>query len=407
MAAVTTDANKRRICYVASGVDLGDDSTSPIIHVVEAVDALVELGCDVVLIGGYSRVPSYLKSEWRGHLVSPSAFFRRASDPWRLVNQLRLLRRESPPGVMYIRWGNTAPVASLFALICKIPFWVEMNGIYSLVRTEGKRPCRRALLAWFMRWLEKLFMRRAAGIFTTTPEMANYYTAAYQLNPARVIPNACGVNVRTHIPTMSPYRRRVMGAGPVVGYAGGLWKQTGFDLLVEAAPLVARQFSDVRFKVAGTSSIADQFIQRAKELGCAPAFAFVGKVPYYQISDFLQEVDVAVAPYRDSESLSQIGGGTPQKIFSYLACGKPTIITDLPYYQRFRVCPACFFFRDGDADDLARVVNCVIRLEPERALRLSKSARSFALEHFAWNRNARCIVDTLEKAHEISLRGPT
>lgn len=384
----------KTLYYVACGVDLAESSGGPIIHVVEAIDELQKLGYPVVLIGLYSEAPTYLKCKWMGEKVSTAPLLRHLLNTRTIVRLMRQTDMRPGKSLLYVRWGSGGSGVCRLSRSMGVPYWIEMNGIYNLVQSESGKGLAARFKAKVASSLERMAIKGAEGMFTTTAHMADYYADAYAYDRDRIVPNACGVNPETHKPSASPRIER-RSDDPIVGFAGGLYAQSGFDILVAAAPEVVARFPAIRFKIIGTSDRAAYYRELVIQKGCREHFDFVGRVPYFEVSKQLAEVDVGLAPYISTPNLDRIGGGSPQKVYSYLACGKMTIISDLPYYLHFRDCQACFFAKPGDPQDLARAINEVLSVSPDRARELSEEARQYVVRHFTWRHNAQRIAASL------------
>lgn len=379
-------------------MDLGQPGGGSFLHVVEVIHELIELGWDITLIGLYTIKPMHLRCRWVGRPFSRARFLGPFLDLFNIFLLLHALKKAVNTRIIYVRWGSTALSACLFAELSGTPYYIEMNGIYHLVESNRKTALSR-FKSHVLRFIERFFLSRAKGVFTTTSQMAEYYIAKYGLNPNTTLPNACGVNPNTHSPTLGPMTRDLKPGAPAIGYAGGLWRATGVGRLIEAAPLILKEYPNAVFLLAGVGEDAEHFKKMTSKNGHSVAFRFLGLIPYNEIPSFLEDVDIAVAPYQHSEALERIGGGTPTKIYTYLACGKITVISDLPYYQHFRQCPACLFFNPSDPQDLARVICEALTLPKDKVEYLAHCGRQFILDHYTWRRNAQSINSTLKSHH--------
>ena len=64
--------------------------------------------------------------------------------------------------------------------------------------------------------------------------------------------------------------------------------------------------------------------------------------------------------------------------------GKPVIVPDLPVFRdELGKEPAGFFFKAGDADDLARAIGRALA-DPQALVELGSRGRAYVLEHRQW-----------------------
>jgi len=386
-----------RIFYFACGVDLGKPVNGAAVHVIEMVKALGALGNDVVLVGLFSRKPTYFSGALVGGFMKERGAMKRTRNLliwiWFILRRVDVIRGSS----VYVRWGSGATVVCTMCSILKISFAVEMNGIYSLVDKPGWRRRFKSKIASI---LESRYLRMASTVFTTTEKMAEYYREIYDLGRDVVVANPCGANELPSSFSLTQGHGLVPFSldDPVVGYAGGLWHDNGIDTLIKSAPVVLNSNKNVRFLIIGTSDEEDLYREMVDNKGLSESFEFMGAVPYYEVGRYLSCVDVAVAPYNQTEELDRKGGGTPQKIFTYLSCEKITIISDLEYYSHFRKCSACKFFETGNYTDLADVILSVLEMDSIIRHELGEMGRDFVLREFSWEKSARTVINVLTNA---------
>ena len=109
---------------------------------------------------------------------------------------------------------------------------------------------------------------------------------------------------------------------PVIGYVGGLHKLVDYRLLVG----LAKARPGWSFVLVGART-AD-----VEELATLPNVRLIGQCPHAELSKFIQQFDVCVVPYLNSEITATV---VPMKINEYLAMGKPVVSTSLPTVLEF------------------------------------------------------------------------
>ena len=161
---------------------------------------------------------------------------------------------------------------------------------------------------------------------------------------ALLVPNGTWVSRFREARTADPAALRArlgVGAGPVIGFTGGLdeWMEAG--LLLEAWRLVRRSRPDARLVVVGDGS-------RAAELRAAGAGVVVtGFVAPDAVPAHVALFDVGVVPFAQNALTDAM---LPIKIFDYAAARKPVVSTplaayageDLPFVRIARAEPAEF-----------------------------------------------------------------
>ena len=138
-------------------------------------------------------------------------------------------------------------------------------------------------------------------------------------------------------------------------YHGTISQKRGIGAVIEAmARLDDRYRSRIRFVLVGTGPGLDQLANLTSERGISDRVVFNGFLPYEQIPDEILKADCCVCPLppRPEWNVS-----SPLKIFEYMACAKPMILT--PILAHKDVCNKQDFvvWTNGEqADDFVRAI---------------------------------------------------
>jgi glycosyltransferase involved in cell wall biosynthesis len=128
------------------------------------------------------------------------------------------------------------------------------------------------------RWLA----RRTTAFVAVSAAMQEHAVTRLGVDPRQVaiVHNAvdlAAIDTTSHVDAAAT--RRDLGLEPrdrVVLAVGRLVPQKGFGTLLDAAPLVLRACPEALFLVVGRGHLQDQLLQRARALGIAGRFRFVG-----------------------------------------------------------------------------------------------------------------------------------
>jgi glycosyltransferase involved in cell wall biosynthesis len=106
---------------------------------------------------------------------------------------------------------------------------------------------------------------------------------------------------------------------PLIGAVGALRAQKGFDALVRASALLAREIPDVRVIIVGggDEEVRAQLVRLIAELGLQDNVLLIGLRD--DVPDILAALDVAVS--------SSNFEGSPLAIMEYMAAGRPIVAT--------------------------------------------------------------------------------
>jgi glycosyltransferase involved in cell wall biosynthesis len=160
----------------------------------------------------------------------------------------------------------------------------------------------------------------------------------------------------------------------------------GHPWLIECAPRVTREFSNVRFVLVGDGAQRAQFEQQVASLGLTENFLFLGSRT--DIPDILAACDIAVLPSQ-AEGLSNA-------LLEYLAAGLPTIAS--------RVGGNSELVEDGVTGSLVppgpeALGGALLKMlrDPELMRRFGERGREFVVQNFSFERLVR-EVDALYTA---------
>jgi glycosyltransferase involved in cell wall biosynthesis len=174
-----------------------------------------------------------------------------------------------------------------------------------------------------------------------------------------------------------------------IGYAGSLIGYEGLDTLVDAVNLLARQGQAVRVNIVGDGEARGQLEAQVLRLGLANRIRFLGKLPPEEARRQLASCALVCIPRKPFEVCQIV---PPIKLVEALAMAKPVIVPDLPVFRdELADSSSGWFFRSGDAQDLARVIEQA--LQDEAALAVAgQKARMHAVTQRNWRDHVRGVL---------------
>ncbi len=192
-------------------------------------------------------------------------------------------------------------------------------------------------------------------------------------------------------------------ASPVVGYVGSFQVWHGVADLVRASKSVLATNPEVRFLMVGPGfSSAKAF---AEELNVAGSFVFTGPVPYSEVPEYINACDIMVSPTNPALSEWTRAHGPPEqfKVFEYMACRKPVIMTSVgPMLRIVRDRETGLTVSPGDSESLARAI-CELIRDRSLAARLADRGYSAVVEKYGWANHAGRIHEVAREALAATL----
>ena len=200
-----------------------------------------------------------------------------------------------------------------------------------------------------------------------------------------VIPN--GVNAQRFSTNLS------LGNVPLsskftVGFVGSLKPWHGLPILIDGFARFHRNYPHTRLLIVGDGPERDRLLQEIEARNLQSAVYLTGAVSPETVPQWLAQMDVAVAPYPDSENFYF----SPLKVYEYMAAGLPVIASRLG--QLIEIIDDGvngLLSPPGDIVALATALEKLWR-SPSLRRRLGDSAREKILHHHTWDRVVERIL---------------
>jgi glycosyltransferase involved in cell wall biosynthesis len=284
---------------------------------------------------------------------------------------------------------NALP-ALLAARQLGIPFQYEMRGLWELTRIsrqpdfEGSQAYQQGLA------LEGLVARSANRLYVISEQLSQYVQKNWGVLPERIrlLPNCVdpGKFLGGDLTQVEPN---------TIGYAGSLIGYEGLDTLLEAAANLVNQGKVIQVRIAGDGEARSGLEALAQRLGLGEQVQFLGRLLPDEAKKMIARctlVCIPRKPYRVCEIVP------PIKLVEALAMGKPVIVPDLPVFRdEMGSEPPGWFFRSGDAQDLARVINEALA-RPDDLRQLGRQARDYAITQRNWQQFIVPMVKSLPRS---------
>ena len=166
-----------------------------------------------------------------------------------------------------------------------------------------------------------------------------------------------------------------------IGFIGTFFRYQGIDVLIESAPVIIDEIENIRFLIVGDGPMGADLREKVTAMGLSRWFIFAGQVAYTDVPGYCNAMDVCVAPFTH-----EAGDCSPVKVFDYLACGKPVVMSN--------VANSVEIFKPSGAmivvppEDKTKLADAIIRLLRDQQLRkkMGDKARAFIVSDFSrWN----------------------
>jgi glycosyltransferase involved in cell wall biosynthesis len=176
--------------------------------------------------------------------------------------------------------------------------------------------------------IDRLAARRADVVWNVSPAIA----AARRERDGRITAPQIVVPLGSHFERIP--RSSAPPSTPRLAFLGHLLEKQGLQLAIEALRSVRQRMPAVTLLVLGDGPYRASLQQLAAERGLAAAVEFAGFIDdHREVERRLAACTLGLAPYvPDPESFTRFAD--PGKIKTYLACGLPVLLTEVPPIAR-------------------------------------------------------------------------
>ena len=327
---------------------------------------------------------------------------------------LLTIKRDGRPDMIYARQNYLGILPMFLARAYRIPYCAEMNGMTKTWKAGSGDP--KGLLKAF---LERQCLRLANKVIVPSSTLKQRLIKGYKIRPDKieVVPNGANEDLFHPRKDMGGLRRSLglRNRDFVVGFVGSMGEWQGIEILKEAIRHIADQQGNetIKFLIVG-DYVNDASLSKmnaglgegrkdiegfiaANEL--EDKVFYKGYVPYEESAGYMNICDVLVAPY--TRSYLEHGGGSPMKLYAYLACGKPVIISDLGEFTDSDMLTKAEAAILVPPDDSLALTKAIIELKKNRRLatELGKKGRDFVLKNRTWLHSATRILDIYDREY--------
>jgi glycosyltransferase involved in cell wall biosynthesis len=336
------------------------------------------------------RTPSYQHNDWR-RVRNMVAFMLRA---WRLGQKLpKLMPEIGRPNVVIGSSPDllTPLAACLVARLFRVPFVVEVRDLWPQTIIDMGVLSPKHPIVMSLQALERFLYQRAECIITLLPLAHEYITACGILREKIIwVPNGVDISRFKDAPPES-----VNHEGFQMIYLGAHGRANAIDVLIQAAKIVLdRGLHEIRFVLIGDGPEKPRLTELAKELGLANV-EFRNPIPKTEVPNALCEADSFLFNLEDVSVF--IYGISPNKLFDYMAAGKP-VITSVEAPDNLVEKARCgLMVPPRDPEALAEAIIKIYEMPPEEREAMGRRGREYVAEHHSISRLAGLMEHTLRE----------
>ncbi len=341
---------------------------------------------------------------WANGAFTFPAFF----NPVWIIQLIRTLRRERCE-LIIVRDLPMAPVVRVMRLFARVPAVLDMAECYpEMLRAawQFERFRWSNLLVRnpaFADYVERHMTRTLDHIFVMVEESRD------RLLRKGVPPER--ISIVSNTPDLSRFPRPSFptptGAAEAAVervqllYVGLLNPSRGVDVMIRAAALRAGKPNAFTVRVVGSGKHARALNELASELQVADLVHFDGWVDNSLVPGIVAAATIGVVPHY---SCSHWNTTIPNKLFDYMAAGKPVIVSDaVPAARIVRETGCGLVYASTEPESLAAVVDQMA--DPAARLRFGQAGRAAVEAKFNWRVDGAILSRVVENLRLQQIQG--
>lgn len=290
--------------------------------------------------------------------------------------------------VIHERYNLMAVGAALASRRLGIPYVLEVNADLLEERQAQGNP-ERGLRLWFAVKTTQYCLDTAKRVICVSAQLKDHLVNKWRVDEDKIVvlPNAADTEAFGKPYDVRSIRAQLgLADEPVIMFVGGFYLWHDLELLVESFGDVLEKIPDARLVLVGDGRTRPLVEQRVQERGLEHAVIMTGPVEHRQVPKMLAIASVAVAP---NISFFDGHGGSPLKIYEYMAAGKAIVATRTGQVAEV-IQDNCngLLVEAGSRDELAGAMMRLLNNSQLQA-HLGSEARRQAVEQHSWSQYAR------------------
>lgn len=176
-------------------------------------------------------------------------------------------------------------------------------------------------------------------------------------------------------------------------YVGLLNPSRGLDTTIRAVARYVRRNPNFEFIVVGKGKADRQLRQLASDLDAEKWIKFLGWIDNTEVPKLIASADIGIVPHH---KCSHWDNTIPNKLFDYMAAGKPVIVSNaVPMARIVRKSECGLVFTDYDDEALVGALDRLSR--PELRYQLGRNGQQAVRDRFNWEREERVLLRAVDK----------
>lgn len=177
----------------------------------------------------------------------------------------------------------------------------------------------------------------------------------------------------------------------LITYTGLFSAERGIETAIRAMPFILKNMPSARLVLVGSGPSLGWLKKMAQEEGPAERIDFVGWVDYRLFPSYIHISDVCVIPHPSNPFIDTT---IPNKLFEYMALGKPVVVSDAkPLKRIITECQCGEVFESSSPKAFAEAILKIYRADKP----YGKNGRQAVLNKYNWEISSRTLLEVYNR----------
>lgn len=187
----------------------------------------------------------------------------------------------------------------------------------------------------------------------------------------------------------------------ILTYLGVVTKNRGIDRVLQAICRLNKLYPQILFQVIGDGPYLKNLKKMSSNFGITDSVSFKGYIPYEYVPEYLVNTDCFICPLPDRPEWNV---SSPLKVFEYLACAKPVILTPIVSHKNITVNNEFIIWTEGDkVCDFVKAIEYAFK-NRWQLLTASKISTDFVRNTYEWKIQGNVFSSYLKNKYNPLLK---
>jgi glycosyltransferase involved in cell wall biosynthesis len=234
-------------------------------------------------------------------------------------------------------------------------------------------------------WLLQNLLKGSDHVITVSKFLVDY-ARSIGIQNVSLITNGAELGIfKPNLPSKLSLLENPFINGKVIGFVGTIDRWVDFETVFLALKELQEERKDLKLLIVGGKMVTKYFEnikEQVKRMNLSDSVIFTGVVPHENVPYYISMMDICLIPMKPELRLNQ--ARCPDKLFEYLACGKPVISTRISEVERIGNCTVKFY------NDVPSLKSSIIEVLANDSLRtkMAQDALNIAKD-YSWEAIAK------------------